>query len=249
MASDIVSHFIAGYPDRESSFETACGLAEGGAAFLEMQIPFSDPSADGPVIESACRQALAGGFKVNETFTLLKRIQKETKIPIFLMSYGNILFSRGIPGFVSQAKEAGASGLIIPDLVYGRDEGLYEEGRRQGVPVVPVLTPSIDENRLQELLALEPEWFYTALRSGITGSYTVIEETSLNLLKKLAPSKSRVMAGFGVSEPDQVLKLSRHCDAVVAGSVFVRAVTKAFKESESVREAAKKTIEYLLSYN
>ena len=133
MAADIVSHFIAGYPNLKFSFETALRtLAEGGAAYLEMQIPFSDPSADGPVIEGACREALAGGFKVDDAFPLLQRIRKETGIPVFLMSYGNILFSRGIPSFVKQAKEAGAAGLIIPDLVYGRDEGLYEEGRPAG---------------------------------------------------------------------------------------------------------------------
>ena len=247
MAADIVSHFIAGYPDLESSYETACGLTEGGTAYLEMQIPFSDPSADGPVIEGACRHALAGGFKVDDAFPLLERIRKETGIPVFLMSYGNILFSRGIPFFVKQAKEAGAAGLIIPDLVYGRDEGLYEEGRRQGVPIVPVMTPSVQEDRLKELVALEPEWFYTALRSGITGSYTVIEEESLSLLKKLAPAGSKVMAGFGISEPEQVQLLSGHCDAIVAGSVFVRAVTAAGKEGRSVREAARTTIRHLLS--
>ena len=122
-----------------------------------------------------------------------------------------------------------------------------KKAARQGVPIVPVMTPSIHEDRLKELVELEPEWFYTALRSGITGSYTVIEETSLNLLKKLAPASSRVMAGFGISEPEQVQLLSGHCDAVVAGSVFVRAVTAARKEGRSVREAARESIRYLLT--
>ncbi len=244
--ADIVSHFIAGYPTLEESFETACGLAEGGAAYLEMQIPFSDPSADGPVIENACRQALSGGFKVDQAFPLMERIIKETGKPVFLMSYGNILFSRGMEEFVKQAKEAGAAGLIIPDMVFGRDEGLYETGKKVGIPIVPVITPSVPEERLKELMDLEEPWVYTALRSGITGQYTTIEDKSLELLEKIKPSASKVMAGFGISEPDQVKLLEKHCDAVVAGSVFVRAATKAYQEGASVRKAVKAVIEYLL---
>jgi tryptophan synthase alpha chain len=212
-----------------------------------MQIPFSDPSADGPVIESACREALARGFKVDDAFPLLERIRKETGIPVFLMSYGNILYSRDIPAFVKQAAASGVEGLIIPDLVYGRDEGLYEEGKKQGLPVIPVITPTVPEKRLKELIDLKAPWIYTALRSGITGTYTEIEEKSLDLLKKLIPAESRIMAGFGISEPDQVKLLQPYCDAVVAGSVFVRAVSKAYKEGKPVREAARETITYLLS--
>ncbi len=245
--ADIVSHFIAGYPTLEGSYETACGLAEGGAAYLEMQIPFSDPSADGPVIENACREALAGGFKVDQAFPLMERIIKDTGKPVFLMSYGNILFSRGMESFVRQAKEAGAAGLIIPDLVYGRDEGLYEMGKKIGIPVVPVVTPSVPEDRLKALLDLKEPWLYTALRSGITGQYTTIEDTSLELLEKIKPSSSKVMAGFGISEPEQVKLLEKHCDAVVAGSVFVRAATRAHNEGISIRKAVREAITYLLS--
>jgi len=246
MSTEIVAHFIAGYPDRKGSLETALGLADGGASCLEMQIPFSDPSADGPVIESACREALAGGFRVDEAFGLLEEIRRETGLPVFLMIYGNILFSRGIREFTGRAKEAGAAGLIIPDLVYGRDEGLYEAGRKAGIPVVPVMTPSIPEERLEEILSLGPEWIYTALRSGITGGYTEIEETGLRLLERLKQEPARVMAGFGISEPEQVRLLAPRCDAVVAGSVFVRAVARAAAEGRSVRNAARETVRYLL---
>jgi tryptophan synthase alpha chain len=114
------------------------------------------------------------------------------------------------------------------------------------MPVIPVMTPSVPEERLKELVNLKAPWIYTALRSGITGTYTEIEENSLNLLKKLIPAESRIMAGFGISEPEQVQLLQPYCDAVVAGSVFVRAVTKAYKEGKPVRAAARETISYLL---
>ena len=138
-----------------------------------------------------------------------------------------------------------ARGLIIPDLVYGRDEGLYELGGKHGVPVVPVITPSVPPERLQELLALTPEWIYTALRSGITGAYTELDETNLSLLDTLKPKDAKVMAGFGIKSPEQVRLLAPHCDAVVVGSAIVRAVTEARKEGGSVREAARDTVRRL----
>ncbi|MDC7233852.1 MAG: tryptophan synthase subunit alpha, partial [Spirochaetales bacterium] len=195
MSTEIVSHFIAGYPDREGSLETARGLAEGGAAYLEMQIPFSDPSADGPVIENACRLSLERGCTVDGALDLMKTITDELDIPVFLMSYGNILFARGMETMVKQAKAAGAAGLIIPDLVYGRDEGLYELGRKEGIPVLPVITPNIPAHRLKELTDLEPQWIYTALRSGITGSYTTLDER--NILR-LSQSPQRMHAFRGL---------------------------------------------------
>ncbi len=247
MKAELVTHFIAGYPDAEGSLEVARGLAEGGAAYLEMQIPFSDPSADGPVIENACRLALEQGYRVDQALEMLGTLSRELEIPVFLMSYGNILFARGIESMVQSARDAGAAGLIIPDLVYGRDEGLYEMGRQEELSVLPVITPSVTPGRLNELLDLKPEWIYTALRSGITGSETRLDETNLSLLDKLAPTKTKVMAGFGIKSPEQVKTLMPHCDAVVVGSAIVRAVTKARESGKSVRQAARDTVKMLLN--
>lgn len=246
MSTKIVSHFIAGYPDMEASLETARGLAEGGASYLEMQIPFSDPSADGPVIENACRLALEKGCTVDASLELLASLTKELNIPVFLMSYGNIFFARGMQSMVRQAKAAGAAGLIIPDLVYGRDEGLYELGKKENIPVIPVITPAISKERLKELTDLEPEWIYTALRSGITGSYTTLDETNLGLLDRLKPLKSKVMAGFGIKSPEQVRQLAPHCDAVIVGSAIVQAVSGAKGDLLLIKEAAKSMILELL---
>lgn len=246
MSTKIVSHFIAGYPDMEGSLETARGLARGGASYLEMQIPFSDPSADGPVIENACRQSLENGCTVDAAMELLKTLKSELNIPIFLMSYGNILFARGMESMVKQAKNAGAAGLIIPDLVYGRDEGLYALGKKEGICIVPVVTPAISETRLKELTNLNPDWIYVALRSGITGSYTELDDSNLGLLDLLKPLQSKVMAGFGIKSPEQVRLLAPHCDGVVVGSAIVKEVSEAVKNGKSPGDAAEKIIKELL---
>ena len=118
------------------------------------------------------------------------------------------------------------------------DEGLYELGEKHGIPVLPVITPAVKPERLEKLLSLNPSWIYTALRSGITGAYTELDETNLSLLDKLAPTDTKVMAGFGIKSPEQVRTLAPHCDAVVVGSDIVRAVAEAREAGNSVRSAA-----------
>lgn len=245
----LVTHFIAGYPDLESSYETAVGLIDGGAYALEMQIPFSDPSADGPVIELACRKALENGFRVSDGFRLIERIKAYKDIPVYLMSYSGIVYNMGVGRFVSKAASAGVSGLIIPDLIPGADEGLYAAGRKAGVGVVPVVVPGVPESRLDEIVAENPEWVYLALRAGITGSYTELGDENLGFLDMVRSHGIKVMAGFGIKTPQQIQTLMPHCDAAVAGSYIVNRITEAYGEDgdhRSVTDAAADAVRYLI---
>ena len=230
-APRIVTHFIAGYPDYEASLEVARGLISGGAFALEMQIPFSDPNADGPVIEGACRKALEAGFVVDDAFRLLKTIRAESEIPVFVMSYASLVVTPGVENFVRRAKEAGATGLIIPDLVPGSDEGLYSAAAAAGCPAVPVVIPWITDERLEDVLAEKIDWIYVALRSGITGTYTDLGEQQAAFLAKLRERQPyggpKVMAGFGIQKPEQVSALVEMADAAIVGSSLVKAITAA----------------------
>jgi tryptophan synthase alpha chain len=247
---DIVTHFIAGYPSYQASLDVARALVAGGAFALEMQIPFSDPSADGPVIEEACRVALDNGFRVEDAWKLLRTIRFESDIPVFVMSYASLVFTPGVSNFVRAAREAGASGFIVPDLVPRSDEGLFAAAADAGVPAVPVIVPWIDDKRLDEILAEPIEWVYVALRSGITGTYTELGEEQEAFLKKLKrkcdglrprdkrpptgednrmPGKSRprVMAGFGIQDAEQVKAVTALADAAIVGSALVKAIGRA----------------------
>ena len=245
----LVTHFIAGYPDLEGSFQTAKGLIDGGAYALEMQIPFSDPSADGPVIELACRKSLEGGFRVEQGFQLLERIKAYKGIPVYIMSYSAIVFNMGVGEFVDRAKASGAEGLIIPDLTPGNDEGLYEAGRTAGIDVVPVIVPGVSDVRLEQIMSEEPEWVYLALRSGITGSYTELDEVNLGFLDRLRRYDAMVMAGFGIRTPEQVQTLKPHCDAAIAGSFIVNRLSEASTgdaDGSIIYAAAADSVRYLL---
>ena len=257
----LVTHFIAGYPSLEASFETAKGLIDGGAYALEMQIPFSDPSADGPVIELACRKSLEAGFRVEQGFELVERIRAYADIPVFIMSYSAIVFNMGVEQFSQRAVAVGASGLIIPDLTPGADEGLYEAGRKAGrqaglqagrqapFSVIPVVVPGVTEERLDEIMIEKPGWVYLALRSGITGSYTELDEENIGFLDRLKKYDVNIMAGFGIRTPEQVATLKAHCDAAIAGSFIVNKVTEASTEDSDgsiIYWASVNAVKYLL---
>ncbi|HDQ14013.1 MAG TPA: tryptophan synthase subunit alpha [Sediminispirochaeta sp.] len=220
----LMAHLVAGYPSLDESFTVARALQAGGADILELQLPFSDPAADGPVIQEACAKALSSGTKVEDGFRLLERIRKELEIPVFLMSYANLVVRMGVEKFVRRAKSAGAAGLIVPDLTPGYDEGLYEAGRGIGIEVVPVLTTGTSASRLESILSERPRYLYCALRSGITGALTRPSEEALYFLDALGGRDMELMAGFGIRKSEQVRALQGHADIAVAGSVFVREI-------------------------
>lgn len=241
----ILTHFIAGYPSLEESLNVGRGLLDGGAFALEMQIPYSDPSADGPVIENACRLALERGFKADQAFDMIKTLKSEYNAPIFLMSYSGIVFARGVADFVKQAKSCGVDGLIIPDLTIGNDEELYILGKKHNIAVVPVITPSVTEKRIEEILNESPQWIYVALRRGITGSKTDIGAEQIAFLEKLRGRDVKIMAGFGIQERDQVVALRDHCDAVIVGSQVIRTIDNAIANKKPSHEAIKRLVEGL----
>ncbi len=247
MNRQIVSHLIAGYPTLEGSFEVAKGLIDGGGFALEVQIPFSDPSADGPTIEAACCKSLELGFKVEQGFDLIKRIKEYSPdTPVYLMSYASIVFTNGVEEFVKKSKEYNIEGLIIPDLTTGSDEGLYAYGEKHGVNIVPVLVTSVPKVRVKEILSISTsEWVYIALRGGITGTYTKITQENIDFLDYVKKSDVKIMAGFGIQSNEQIQILDRHVDASVVGSYFVKKTKELYDNREDISKGIKRVIEEL----
>jgi len=223
----IMTHMIAGYPKVGDDLKVIKTLIDNQVAALEIQIPFSDPSADGPTIQGACNEALKGGFKVSQGFELIQQTRALTDIPIYLMSYASVVLQKGVAAFVQQAKESGANGLIIPDLCPGEDEGLREEGLKQGIHIIPVLVPTMSPSRLQEVIDMKYPKIYAALRVGITGTHTLIDQKILHFLAQLKGGGSEIMAGFGIDSRSQVEELSSHADCLILGSAIIRKVEEA----------------------
>lgn len=220
----VMAHMIPWYPDAERSFEVAKALLDAGVDFLEVQFPYSDPTADGPAIQKACSDALDAGFKVDAGFEFLERVRAHRDVPIFLMSYAGIVYRKGVTEFVRRAADHGVTGLIVPDLPPGSDEGLYEAAAARGLHAVPVLVVTARQSRIDAVAAVKPAYLYAALRAGITGERTAIGGDNLAFLDALAPMGAHIMAGFGVQSREQIEALRGHVDSVVVGSAFVRAV-------------------------
>lgn len=218
-----MAHLVASFPDWEASLEVGKGLLDGGAAFLEVQFPFSDPTADGPHIQAACDAALQAGFTCERGFELVAALRACTEVPIAVMSYANPIFQNGVAGFVRRCREAGAGALIAPDLPPDYDEGVYAAGTDAGVAVVPVVVPTTLPERLRMIVSRAAgKWVYAALRKGITGSYTEIGADNLAFLRAIRALGGQPLAGFGIRDRAQVAALAPHVAYVVVGTWFVQ---------------------------
>jgi len=228
MKHRLMTHMVAYYPDGASSMEVAAAMIDGGSSYLEIQFPFSDPTADGPAIQTACTQALQHGFNVGRGFQLVSSIRALSETPIFIMCYGNTLFHSGVGAFLERCAKEGVQGLIVPDLPFDYDEGMYTLSKKFGIDAVPVVAPTIVESRLKAILKDKPRFLYAALRKGITGEVTEIGDDNINFLQSIntiaGKMSLRILAGFGISHRKQVDLLAPHVHASIVGSAFVRAI-------------------------
>lgn len=236
----VMAHMVAGYPTDELAKSVAKGLADGGVSYVEIQLPFSDPSADGPLIQHACATVLDRNYTVAQGFSFVTYVRENFPgIPVFLMSYANLAYRRGVGRFVRDAADAGVSGLIIPDLPFDHDEGLRESCGHAGIHAVPVAAPSMSPERKETLRGSGYPFVYAALRAGITGSETVIDRHNLDFLDSIR-GDSKVLGGFGIRHGSQVRALAPHVHAVVAGSVFVDIISRyAGQDGEGLELAIK----------
>lgn len=231
----LMTHMIPYFPDRETSIEIAKALVAGGADYLEIQFAFSDPGADGPVIEAACQTALSQGFTVEGGFQFIESIRasepslKSGQTKIFIMTYASIAYTFGIENFCARAAKAGASGLIVPDLPLDSDEGLGEAAKKKGLVVVPVLAANAQEPRITLAQNSGAEYIYCALRTGITGVQTKLGEQNLKFLAKVGATGAKILAGFGITRGDQVKALDGNAHAAVVGSALLRSITQGFE--------------------
>ncbi|MBQ6781299.1 MAG: tryptophan synthase subunit alpha [Treponema sp.] len=223
----LMSHLVAGYPTDEISLTAARALVKGGADILEIQLPFSDPSADGPAIQTACTTVLKRNYKTADGLAFIAQIHKEfPDTSIYLMSYGSLVYTPGVENFCKKAAQAGVKGMIIPDLPFDYDEGLTASCTANGMINIPVAAPSMSPERLGKLAHAGFPYIYAALRTGITGSDTDINKETLDFIQKVSEGGSKVYGGFGISNGAQAKSLANHVEAIVAGSVFVRLISE-----------------------
>lgn len=239
-----MAHMIAGYPTIAESVQVAKALAKGGADILEVQIPFSDPMADGPTIAVACEEALKKGATVAKALAVVKKVAKLGK-PVVVMTYTNPIYRMGIPKFIEAISKAGATGLIVPDCPFDTQEGwsLLATCKAAGVALIPVVSPGVPKDRLQMLAKDATGFWYCTTRQGITGATSVFASDLPGFIKTLRSiSNLPVAVGFGVKSRKDVKDLSKIADIVIAGSVFVASLKKNENASAVERKAQELTV-------
>ncbi|GBR77379.1 tryptophan synthase alpha chain [Candidatus Termititenax dinenymphae] len=238
----LMVHLIAGFPSLAGFSEAARALHDGGAEILEIQIPFSDPTADGPAITLASETAIKNGFRVVDIFEYIQAAKDAGFKRIMVMTYANIPYRYGIARYIADMQKAGVEGLIVPDLLVEDEENFYALTVKQKIAAVPVAVFGMPPDRLA-LLKPFPK-IYVALRSGITGMETCISADTQKFLQKLAKNHE-VYGGFGISNAAQVKTLAPLVHAVVIGSYFTRVLQQALKDNTPIYQTIAKAVEEL----
>lgn len=224
----LITYMMAGYPTEKDSLSILRGMIKGGADIIELGFPFSDPLADGPVIQNAATVSLQGGAKVSRFFSLVKKIRKETELPLVLMTYSNILYHTGYERFIHDAVKAGIDGFILPDMSIEESDRYMDAAKAQKADTIFLASPNTTKNRLQKIAEKSSGFLYLVAVYGITGAKTQVQEYTIKALKntkKIAGGKVPVGIGFGVSTPADVRRfITAGADAVIAGSVFLRLI-------------------------
>lgn len=237
----LMSHLVAGYPTDNLALTVARSLVKGGADILEIQLPFSDPSADGPAIQKACTKVLSRNYKTQEGLAFIAKLHAEfPNIPIYLMSYASLVYTPGVDKFCKRASQAGVTGMIIPDLPFDCDEGLTASCKKYGMENIPVAAPSMTDERLKKMANAGFKYIYAALRVGITGLNTNIDSKTIEFLKKVGEGGSKIYGGFGISSVEQSKALAKSVEAIVAGSVFVRIISENQNNPDKLAEEVTK---------
>ncbi|MEI6386432.1 MAG: tryptophan synthase subunit alpha [Spirochaetota bacterium] len=229
----LMTHAVVGYPDLPASARILRVMASSGAAFIEAQLPFSDPTADGPSIVQANHAALRAGTTTFSSLEILSSLRKDTDIPILIMSYLNPLLAFGIDAILDRAAKEGFDGFIVPD--YPDDEpelDLEAKCAARGLALVPLIAPATSLIRARALAAASSSPFvYAVTRLGVTGRKTELAEEALARLRELRQATGRwIAAGFGIRESSQVEALTGWADCAIVGSALIDAIGEALAQ-------------------
>ncbi|MDA8087440.1 MAG: tryptophan synthase subunit alpha [Nitrospiraceae bacterium] len=219
-----IPYIMCGDPTLEKTGELVGLLEEAGADCIELGVPFSDPLADGPVIQAAGARALEAGVNLRVVIDFVRMIRKKTELPLVLMTYYNPVFRYGEEAFAADAAGAGVDGVIIPDLPVDEASGLMKSAKRHALDTIFLAAPTSGEDRLKKVARASRGFIYFVSITGITGARLELDSRlagSVSKLKEFSGGKP-VAVGFGVSTPEEAAAVASLADAVIVGSAIVK---------------------------
>ncbi|MEK6564305.1 MAG: tryptophan synthase subunit alpha [Candidatus Omnitrophota bacterium] len=233
----LIIYLTCGYPDLKTTEELVLELETRSADIIELGVPFSDPLADGPVIQESSSYALKKGINLKRIFSLVRSLRKNTQIPICLMGYYNPVLSFGPVEFVDEALKSGVDGIIIPDLPPEEDRELVSLSKERGLKTIFFLSPTSSKERMRYIAQVSSGFIYYVSLTGVTGAR---QNLSLDLKENIRIIKSYtekpVCVGFGISRPEHIAEVFKIADGAIVGS----AVIKVIKNSIGKRDLAER---------
>ena len=226
----LIAYVVVGYPNENETLSAIRGLVKGGADIIELGLPFSDPLADGPVIQNASHIALQNGINLSKFLRLVKKIRKETGLPLVLMTYTNLLYKQGYDKFIAVAKKAGIDGFILPDMAIEEAGEYLKAIRKNKADSIFLISPNTSHKRIKKIVSASSGFLYLVSVFGTTGKQQKVQQYTIDAIKntkKLVNGKIPIGVGFGVSTPQQVkFFIQKGADAVIVGSAFLRLIEK-----------------------
>lgn len=226
-----IAFITCGDPDLETTAKVVRAAAENGADLIELGIPFSDPTAEGPVIQGANLRALTGGITTDKIFAFVKELRRDVKVPMVFMTYANVVFSYGAEKFISTCREIEIDGLILPDLPLEEKEEFQPLCRQYDINLISLIAPT-SENRIA-MIAKEAEGFvYIVSSLGVTGTRSEIKTDLASIINVVRENTDVPCAiGFGISTPEQAKKMADISDGAIVGSAIIKLLEKHGKDA------------------
>lgn len=220
-----------GDPDLETTAKIVREMAANGADLIELGIPFSDPTAEGPVIQGANIRALSGGVTTDKIFDFVRELRKDVSVPLVFMTYANVVFSYGAERFIGTCRQIGIDGLILPDLPYEEKDEFLPVCRQYDVDLISLIAPTSADRAA--MIAKDADGFiYIVSSLGVTGERSQITTDISKLVSVIRENTSIPCAvGFGISTPEQAKSMSQYADGVIVGSAIVRKIAQYGKDS------------------
>jgi len=241
---------MGGYPDPLTSEKIISSIVDGGADIMEIGIPFSDPIADGPIIQEASFRALQNGINPDLCLSLIKKTrQRYPNLPILIMTYSNILQKKGFKKFMKMAKDAGTDGFILPDMTIEESKEYLEYSKKLELATVFLVAPNTSNFRIKKILNFSTVFVYVISvygKTGIRNTFNKYTLTAIRNIKKLSSNRNNISVGFGISTPAHIKLMSNYgADAVIVGSAIIEIINR--NKGDNIRRLQNKLKKYVKS--
>jgi tryptophan synthase alpha chain len=239
-----IAYIMAGDPNLDKTADFILSLQDGGADIIELGIPFSDPVADGVVIQEAGIRALNNNNSLDDIFEMLNSIKEKVKIPILFMSYLNPVLKYGYDAFFSKCVNVGISGIIVPDLPFEEQNEIKDFTKKYNIDIITMIAPTSSDERIEEIAKNSKGFIYLVSSMGITGIRDKIQTDLKTLVEKIKKhTKTPVAIGFGIKTREQVQEFTKYADGTVVGTAIVKIIADNGKNSdEKIKEFVKNII-------